>query len=335
MRALVTGGGGFLGRHLAKALIDRGDDVVVVGRSRYPRVESWGARGVVADLADPGCVHLLTRAMEGVDVVFHTAALPPYFAPREVFWDTNVEGTRRVIAACRSAGVPRLVNTSTPSVTADGRDHENATEADLPIAKQAETPYVETKAIAEQDVADAHSDTLRTVSLRPHLIYGPEEPHMLPRVLARHRAGRLRIIGDGSNKVGLTYIDNAVTAHLAAAEALGSADPACGGHAYFVTDDDPVVLWTWIDQFLTGVGERPLAASISLAMARRAAGTAEGLWTWLPLPGEPPMTRFAATQLATSHWYDLTGARQDLGYRAPVDGITGLTRTIEWFRTHG
>lgn len=335
MKAVVTGGGGFLGRHLARALIDRGDEAVVIGRRPYPRVEAWGAQSVVCDLADPGAVHLLVPTFEGADVVFHTAALPPYFAPREVFLRTNVHGTRRVIEACQRAGVPRLVNTSTPSVTADGRDHEGVTEADLPIAEQPETPYAETKAIAEQAVAEAHSDTLATVSLRPHLIYGPEEPHMLPRVWSRHRAGRLRIIGDGTNQVGLTYIDNAVQAHLQADLALRDRPEVCGGRPYFITDADPVELWPWINRFLTGVGERPLQASVSLATAHRVAGVAETLWTWLPLPGEPPMTRFAATQLATSHWYDLTAARDHLGYAPAVDGEEGLARTIEWFRTHG
>lgn len=335
MKAMVTGGGGYLGCHLAKALLDRGDEVWIVGRNRYPRVEAWGARGLVCDLADPGAVHLLAPAMEGIDVVFHTAALPPYHAPREVFVRTNVHGTERVIEACRRAGVPRLVNTSTPSVTADGRDHENATEADLPIAAHPETPYAETKAIAERAVSSANGADLATVSLRPHLIYGPEEPHMLPRLRARHQAGRLRIIGDGTNRVGLTYLDNAVAAHLAAADALTGPDADCAGRAYFITDAEPVVLWTWIDQFLTGVGDKPLRKTIPLATAHRIGGVMETLWSTLPLPGEPPMTRFVATQLATSHWYDLSGAYNDLGYAPTVDGVEGLSRTIAWFHDHG
>lgn len=334
MKAVVTGGGGYLGRAIVKALRDQGHDVTVVGRNRYPRVEAWGARSVVCDLADMGAEHLLVPAMRGADVVFHTAALPPYHAPREVFERTNVRGTERVIAACRAAGVPRLVNTSTPSVTADGRDHEGVREADLPIAAEPETPYASTKAEAELAVSAANGGDLATVSLRPHLIYGPEEPHMLPRIRARHRAGRLRIIGEGTNRVGLTYLDNAVAAHLSAADALSGPDAACAGKPYFITDAEPVVLWTWIDQFLTGAGEKPLRKQISLRAAHRLGGWMEAAWNTLPLPGEPPMTRFVATQLATSHHYDLTGACTELGYRPPVDGVDGLARTIAWFAAH-
>lgn len=331
MKALVTGGGGYVGRHVVRALLDRGDAVRVVGRSRYPVVEGWGAEGVVADLTrdDPA----LARACEGVDVVFHVAALPPYHAPEAVFRATNVDGTRRVLDAARAAGVARLVFTGTPSATFDGRDVEGGTEATCPYPERFGSPYAATKAEAERLVLAANGPTFATTALRPHLVYGPEEPHMLPRVVQRAREGRLRIIGSGTNRVSLTYVDNAAAAHLQAADALG---PGSGnaGRAYFVADDGPVELWPWLQAFLRETGEPAIRGSVSLGLARAVGAVCEAAWTWLPLAGEPPMTRFAATNLATSHWYDLSAARRDFGYAPRVSGKEGFSCTVAWFREH-
>ncbi len=329
MKALVTGGGGFIGRHVVRRLLDRGDEVVVVGRHRYPEVEAWGAQGVVADISAAGD---LAAHLKGVDVVFHVAALAASWGKRETFYATNVTGTEAVIAACRAAGVPRLVFTSSPSVVHGGDHIEGLTEADCHYPEQYETFYAETKALAEQRVLAANGPELATTALRPHLVYGPQEPHMLPRVLGRHRSGRLRRIGDGRNRIGLTYIDNAAAAHVQAADAL-AAGSANAGQAYFITDPEPVVFWEWLDAFFTGVGEPPLSRSVSLASALRVAGVLEAAWRWLPLPGEPPMTRFVANQLATSHYFDLSAGRRDFSMASVVDGAEGLRRTVEWFRS--
>lgn len=330
MRALVTGGGGYVGRHVVKALRARGDEVIVVGRHRYPEVEALGAVGVQADLARDDL--RLFEAMRGVDVVFHVAALPPVHAPRRHFWETNVGGTQRVLDACIAAGVPRLVFTGTPSATFDGRDVKGGTEASCPYPPRYETPYAETKAEAERRVLAANGDGLSTTAIRPHLVYGPEEPHMLPRVILRNRAGRLAIIGDGTNEVGLTCVENAAAAHLQAADALGPGS-ANAGRAYFVTDATPVRLWTWINDLLEAIGEPRISRHVSLGLARTLGAVCEALWT-LPLPGEPPMTRFVASNLATSHWYDLSAARADFGYREVVSAEEGLARTVAWFRAH-
>jgi nucleoside-diphosphate-sugar epimerase len=331
MRALVTGGGGYLGRHIAKQLLKRGDEVIVLGRHRYREMEAAGAEGVVCDLAVDSSI--LTDSLAGVDVVFHAAALPPHWAPKRVFQAVNVDGTRRVVDACRAAGVTRLVYTSTPSTTFDGTDACHATEEDCPYPDQYETPYAETKAEAEQLVLAANGPELATTALRPHLIYGPEEPHMLPRIIERNRLGRLKIVGTGDNKVGLTFIDNAAAAHLQAADAL-AAGSANAGRAYFVTDPEPVALWSWINELLQGLKEPTIDKHISVPTARLIGRLLEIAWTLLPLSGDPPMTRFIASQLSTSHWYDLTAAQRDFGLRPVVDGREGLSRTIAWFERH-
>lgn len=331
MRVLVTGGGGFLGRAIVQQLRQRGDEVLVLARGRYPAVEALGARSVQGDLRDPAS---LRGHLEGLDGVFHVASKTGVWGPREEFFSINVEGTRTLLDGCRQQGVPWMVYTSSPSCVFRGGDEEGVSEAQCPYPERFDAPYPESKAVAERMVLEANGADLRTTALRPHLIYGPGEPHMLPRLLDRHRKGRLRRIGTGTNRVGLTYIDNAANSHLLAADALGRGGDNAG-RAYFITDAEPVALWDWIDQFMVGVGMGPVRGQIALSTAQRGSDLMEWVWRTFGLSGEPLMTRFAATQLATSHWYDISAAERDFGYRPQVDGKEGLRRTVAAFARGG
>jgi nucleoside-diphosphate-sugar epimerase len=314
VKALVTGGGGFLGSRLALALVARGDSVASYSRSVYPELEAKGIRCVQGDLADRDA---LRRAIRGSDVVFHVAAKAGIFGDAREFWRTNVEGTRNVLAACLAAKVPRLVFTSSPSVCFDGKDHLNAGN-DLPHARTFLAAYPRTKAQAERIVLGANgSDGVATCALRPHLIVGPGDPHLLPRLVARARAGKLAIVGDGRNEVSLTGIENAVAAHLAAADRL---DPRArhAGKAYFVAQKDPVVLWSWIGDVLERLGVPRPKRRVPLPAAYAAGALLEAWWRMRGLAGEPPMTRFLALELARSHSYDMGPAERDFGYREQV-----------------
>jgi 2-alkyl-3-oxoalkanoate reductase len=307
--ALVTGGGGFLGRAIVDQLLARGDAVRVLGRRDYPDLAARGVECAQGDLADADAVR---GACQGVDVVFHTAALPGMWGSRAAFERTNVEGTRNVLEACRAQGVGRLVHTSTPSVVSGAglQDHAGVDESE-PYPERFLAHYPRTKAQAEREVLAADGEALRTTALRPHLIFGPGDPHLVPRVIARARAGRLRIVGPGDNLVDMTYVDNAARAHLQAAAAL-SETGAPGGKAYFLSNGEPVQLWPWINALLERLGVPPIRKRISLRAAYRVGQVMEVLWRLLP--GEPPMTRFVAGQLATSHWFDISAARRDFGY---------------------
>jgi 2-alkyl-3-oxoalkanoate reductase len=336
-RALVTGCGGFLGLELVRQLRARGDEVIGLARGRYPEVEALGAQTAQVDLTDPRVAAVLPGLLEGVDVVYHTAARAGFWGPREDFVAINVDATARLLAAARQAGVKRFVYTSSPSATFGGGDHCGATEKDAPYPASFLAVYPETKALAEQRVLEAHGRAdpglrpMQTTALRPHLIYGPRDPHLIPRLLERARRGRLVRVGDGQNRVGLTYVVNAAAAHIQANDAL-EAGRGCGGRAFFITDPDPVVLWEWISTLLVEVGAPPIRRSVSLRSATLVGGVMELLWRVLPLPGEPPMTRFVAAQLATSHWYDLSGARELAGYDPPVSGSDGFARLVASLR---
>ncbi|MFN2157334.1 MAG: NAD-dependent epimerase/dehydratase family protein, partial [Anaerolineae bacterium] len=310
MRVLVTGGGGFLGRYVVEQSLARGDEVTAFARSAYPELEKIGVRLVRGDLADAASIE---AACAGIDVVYHVASMTGYWGSWDAFYQANVVGTRNVIAACWANAVPRLVYTSTPSVVFGDQPHEGADES-LPYPEHYENNYSRSKAIAERAVMGANEqDGLLTVSLRPHLIIGPRDRHLLPRIIARIGTGRVPQIGDGTNMVDLTYVEDAARAHLLAADALSPGSPAAGS-VYFVTQGEPVNAWRWIDQLMRALGRRTVRYQVPLGAARAACGLLEFAYGALPLLGEPPATRFLANELAMSHYYDISRARHDLNY---------------------
>lgn len=328
MKVLITGGGGFVGRAIAERLLARGDEVAILARGEYPELVAQGARQHRLDLRE---AQGLEAALEGVELVFHTAAIAGMWGPRALYWAVNVEGTTNLLAAAQRVGVPRLVFTSSPSVTFSGADEEGVREVDAPYPDRYLFYYPETKAEAERRVLAANSPGLATTALRPHLVYGPRDPHLLPRLIRRHLQGRLARLGAGDNRVALTYIDNAAEAHLQAAAALapGSAN---AGRAYYVTDPEPVRVWDWLGEVFAGLGLPPLTRQVGEGTATAAAAVLETAWRWLGLGGEPPITRFTVAQITRSHWYDLGAARADFGYAPPVDAREGQARTITALR---
>jgi nucleoside-diphosphate-sugar epimerase len=323
MHALVTGGGGFLGRYIVEQLVARGDRVRSFSRGAYPELEALGVETVRGDLSDEAAVR---RACAGIDAVFHTAAVPGVWGPWTLFHETNTLGTENVLAACRATGVRKLIFTSSPSVVYDGRPHENASES-LPYPERYLCHYPHTKALAEKAVlAASGQDGLVTVSLRPHLIWGPRDRHLIPRIIQRAAAGRLRRVGDGTNLISVSYVENVAHAHLLACDALDRG-AAVAGRAYFINEPEPVNLWDFVNDLLGRAGLPPVTRWISARAAWLIGAGLEGVYRLLRLPGEPLMTRFVASQLSTSHWYDVSAARRDFGYRPIVLMEEGLGRT--------
>jgi nucleoside-diphosphate-sugar epimerase len=324
MRALVTGGGGFLGRTIVEQLRAAGHEVRILARGRYPEVEALGVECVSGDLAD---AETARAAVAGMDIVFHVAAKTGVWGKRADFMRSNITATEVLLAAMRTAGVGRLVYTSSPSVIFDGHDHVNATADDLSYPKSYLAHYPETKAVAEQLVLAANGPDFATIALRPHLIWGARDPWLLPRVIARHRAGRLRIVGDGANRVSLSYVENAAAGHLQAAEALVPG-ALCAGRAFFINDPEPVSLWPWINHVFQEIGLPALTQTVPYGVARALGAVAEATWTILGRSDDPPMTRFVAAQLATSHTYSIQPAVDAFGYSPPVSGDEGLRRML-------
>jgi nucleoside-diphosphate-sugar epimerase len=199
----------------------------------------------------------------------------------------------------------------------------------VPYARHFEAHYPRTKAMAERLVLSANSAELATVALRPHLIWGPGDNHLVPRILARARAGQLRRIGRGTNRIDATYIDNAADAHLLAADRLAPGSPIAG-KAYFIAQDEPLPLWELVDRILHAAGLPPVTRTVSPRLAYAAGWICELAHRVLDLDGEPRMTRFVARELATAHWFDLSAARRDLLYRPAVSTEVGLRQLAGW-----
>jgi 2-alkyl-3-oxoalkanoate reductase len=333
MNVLVTGAAGFLGRHLVQQLLAQG--MKVRAFCRTPKTsweELFGPDATqveiaLGDIRDPASI---AAALPGIDTVLHTAGIAGLWGPWKQYFQTNVQGTLNLIAACHSHKVRRFVYTSSPSVVFTTDDQQGDDES-LPYTRRWLCHYAHTKALAEQAVLAANgSGNLLTCSLRPHLIWGPGDRHLLPRLLASARAGQLRQVGDGHSLIDTAYVDNAALAHLEAAAALHDGSPVCG-RAYFISQGKPVNCWQWIQELLMMAGLPPVKQKISLSRAWRAGLMLETTYRLLRLRKEPPMTRFLAAQLGRSHWFNISAAQREFGYRPQVSTSEGMQRLKNWF----
>ncbi len=327
-KALVTGGGGFVGKAIVKRLLELGIETRVIGRHRYPEVEAAGAECFVGDISQPQAI---CEAIKGVDIVFHVAALAGIWGPWKNYFVTNVIGTERVIESCRAAKVAMLVYTSTPSVVFNGKDIEGGDER-LDYAEKSLCHYATSKIIAEKMVLGANSSYLRTCAIRPHLIWGPGDPHLLPRLLASGKKKQLKKVGNGANLVDISYIDNVAHAHILAAKNLAGQATA-GGKAYFISQGTPVNLWAWINELFAKMAVPQVQSTLSETFAYVLGGAFELLYGVSRIKNEPRMTRFLAEQLAKSHYFSITNAQNDLGYVPIVSTEEGLSRTVQWLKT--
>ncbi len=324
MKVLVTGAGGFLGKGLVSALCARDYALSSLQRGDYAALEALGIEIHKGDIADKQAV---LRASRACDVVFHAAAKAGVWGAYQDYYQSNVVGTKNVIAACRENGIRKLVYTSSPSIVFDGEDEDGIDES-APYAGHMLTHYQRTKAEAERLVLAANEDGLASVALRPHLVFGPGDPHLAPRIIARARKGRLRLVGRRKNRVDITYIDNAVAAHLAALDnLLGSA--SCAGKAYFISNGEPLPMADIVNKILAAAGLPALTKTISPGLAYGLGAIMELAYVLLRSKEEPPLTRFIARQLARAHWYDISAARRELGYQPFVSIEEGMQRLQE------
>lgn len=325
MRVLVTGGSGFVGRHLVRALAERGDDVVALDLSDSPdagpRVTS-----VRADLRDAAAVE---RAVSGAEVVFHAASRVQTFRTgADEVRAVNVGGTENLMAACRAKGTKRFVYVSSASVVYAGKDVENGDES-MPYPTSFHAPYAETKAIAEGLVLAANDGALATCAIRPHIVFGPGDTRFFPAVLNRARSGRLRAyVGDADKKSDFTYVTNLVDALLLAGDALRPG-AAIGGRAYFVTNGEPIAFWEMIGKLLDGLSLPRPTWHVPFPIAYGAAAMRETMDALRGVPTtEESLTRFTIRYLTTHHYFSNAAATRDLGYRPRVSLDEGVRRTI-------
>jgi nucleoside-diphosphate-sugar epimerase len=315
--AFVTGGSGFVGTALIRRLAADGWTVRALARSpeAEAKVRRAGAEAVRGDLLDAGA---LERGARGAGVAFHSAARLGDFGPWKEFRRVNVDGTKAVIAACRAAGVQRLVHVGTEAALMHGQPLV-AVDERYPLALRSRAPYSATKAAAEAAVIEANGNGLETVVVRPRFVWGAGDTTLLPVLVAMARSGRLRWVGGGRQLTSTTHVANTVEGLVLAA---GKGVP---GNAYFVTDGSPVVFREFVSALLATQGEQAPEGDVPLPVARPVARVSETLWRVLPLPGEPPVASFAVWASGLEATIDDTKAREQLGYRPVMTRDHGLT----------
>lgn len=329
MEILITGGGGFLGQAIVKQLLARGDRVRVLNRRAYPELATLG---VTCHQGHIGDLEAVMAASDGVEAIIHVAAKAGSGLYLPEFWEANVTGTEHVIKACQHHGIDRLVYTSSPSVVHAGGDIENQDES-LPYATHFNAPYPMTKALAEQRVLAANGrslangSVLKTCALRPHLIWGPGDNQLLPRLIEKNQARGIRLPAP-QKKIDTVFIDNAADAHLLALDGLKT-NSSVAGRAFFISNGEPIAIGEMIERLLKAAGQIPHIKPIPLWLANVAATLIEAYWRLSRRRDEPPLSRFVVEHLATAHWYNLDQARNILGYAPRVSIAEGLQRLRE------
>lgn len=333
MKVVVTGGGGFVGRHIVERLVRRGDEVIAISRHNHPEVEALGATSVAMDIRQR---QQLVELFRGVEEVHHTAALAGIWGGWQDYHSINVIGTENVIFSCLEQGVQRLIFTSSPSVVFAGEDQKGVDES-TPYPSHWLSHYSRSKMMSEMVVLEANGrdggqGILYTTALRPHLIWGPGDRHLVPRLIDRARRGKLVQVGNGTNRVDVVHVCNVAEAHLGIAAQMGSTG-RCNGKAYFISQGEPVLLWGFINSILNRAGLPPIKRTISFGAAYNIGAAMEWLYRLTNRRSEPRMTRFLAYQLATNHYYDISRAKQDFGYRPLVSTEQGLATLFDEDRT--
>ena len=326
MKILITGGNGFLGRNIFKKL--KGHELYSFSRSEHPFYKENLVTWIKGDICD---YETLKKAIKGMDVVFHTASKVSPWGRWEEFYAINVEGTKNVIRACQETGIKKLIYTSSPSAVFGKTDLKNADES-TPYPKEFVANYGRSKAMAEKLVLDSHGKKgLSTVALRPHLIFGEEDPHLIPRLLMKEKKNKLFQVGDGANMVDVIYVENAAYAHILAMEKL-DLKSRIGGKAYFLGQEKPIPLWEFIGDILKSVGRKPIKKKVSFKLAYNMGHLFEKVYqTFGIYKKEPPITRFVALQLGKNHYFDHTKSERDLGYHPQISIKDAIERTKHGF----
>jgi nucleoside-diphosphate-sugar epimerase len=328
VKVLVTGTGSLLLGGIASELVRRGDDVVCLQRRPSTFVGHLNAHQVLADICDADAV---AQAAQGCDAIIHGAARVGIIGSQKEFYDTNVTGTKNILQAAEQHSISRLVFVSTPSVAHTGDSLIGAPAGEAEIGRS-RSYYAESKALAERTVLNARNEHLAVVAIRPHLVWGPGDTQLVGRIVERAKSGRLAVIGTGNALVDSTYIDNAISAHIAALDSL-QLGAACDGKAYVISNGEPRTVNELMRSMCGAAGIPFKPRHVSLAMGIRLGSVIERLWP-LMKSSEPPLTRFVAEQLGTAHWFDQRAVQQDLGWTPQVSLDEGFQRLTQWFASH-
>lgn len=328
MRILITGGGGFLGTYIVKELLKNPSYLITnFSRHSYAHLEELGVPTIKGDLRNKSDIQ--KALAQGFEAIFHVAALAGVWGKFQDYYEINYLGTKNLLEVAKEKGIKKFIYTSTPSVVFNQEDLLGVDET-YPYATKFLNPYAQTKTLAEKLVLSMNDgEDFLTCAIRPHLIWGPGDPHIIPRILQKGKEAKLRIVGDGENLVDIIYVENAALAHVQAFQKLSPHSAVCG-QAYFVGQERPVKLWSFINHILTLNKLNPVTKNMDVKAAYILGFCLEKLFQFLGInKPEPPMTRFVALNLGKSHYFSHAKAKQDFGYYPMISIEEGLKKTFE------
>ena len=306
---LVTGASGFVGKALTRKLLTLGATVHTFSRTNPEISNTTHHSGDISDQTINWDI-----VLKNIDGIFHVASKVAMWGPWKEFYNTNVLGTKKLLEAAKKNNVKAFVYTSSPSVIADGTNLRGINES-YPYPVKFLAHYPHTKSIAEKYVLDSNSDSLKTLALRPHLIFGPGDTSLTKHILDAAKSGRLKKIGDGNNLVDFTYIEDCVQAHLCGMNALFENAVNASGRAFFISQGEPYPFWKWVEKTCLKNNVKPPTISVPVGGAKFIGSVLEWVWNSARLKGEPPLTKFLACELGTDHYFDISAARNLLGYK--------------------
>lgn len=322
MKNLVTGATGFVGSHIAERLIKEGEEVIALVRktSNVGFLSGIGVKFVYGDIND---LESVKKAMQGIDIVYHSAALADeWISPKEAR-RVNVDGTRNLLDAAREAKVKRFVFISSLAVLGM-RDH-HGTPADAPYHKTGDS-YIDTKIDSEQLAMDYYNKYgLPVTVVRPGFVFGPRDNKLIPRLTERLKKRQFMFVGSGKNKINAVYVENLADAIISAARSEKAV-----GQKYNVTNDSGMTLEGLVHSIVdiwkldTPRKHIPkfmayLVCHILTALARLAKAK------------EPPyITKTRIKFLCLNLDFDIKKTKDDLGYNPRISIEDGLRRTKEW-----
>ncbi len=329
MKAVVTGGAGFTGKHLVERLVGDGHEVTALDLPS-PHLEELCKTGAEALGCDLCKGDGLAECFDGKDVVFHVAAFASPWGSREKFFAVNVNGTGNVIEACRKAGVKRLVAVSSTAAVFDGYTHHVDADESMPYPRKFLSAYAETKSIAERKVLAANGRDIETVAIRPHVIWGPRDSTFLGRLAMHASSGPIMHIGGGLTQTDTTYVENLVDGLI-----LAAGSEKAPGNAYFITNGEPILYRDLINRLLEIIGHPTPRGSIPTQLAYGFGAICEVIWNIFGIKREPVLTRYKVAELAYTHTYKIDKAKKDLGYEPRVSTEEGFKRVEAWYRKEG
>jgi nucleoside-diphosphate-sugar epimerase len=314
-KVFVTGGSGFVGQNLIPLLVDKGYTVYALARSAtaIEKVEKMGAIAIVGDLDNQQGI---AQGTKDAETVFHLAASVDFFASEKLLYNLHVKATALVLEEAKKAGVRNLVYLGAASVIMNGRPILKADESF--VSDNIIDGYSRTKLAAEKLVLAANSIQIRTLSIRPPLIWGKGDPNILPAIIEAIQKGQMQFIGGGAHQIVTCHVKNVCEALLLAEQG------GHGGESYFITDGEPVVFRDFIERYVGTQGISVPDKSVSVGMAKFIAGMMEFVWKTFHLKGHPPLYKAMVNTLGLAFITSDAKARSEFGYQGSMSVTQGL-----------